>query len=353
VGWPIPQHRARELRAIDVAADDLVLAADRANPRALARLELATTPLLLGSFDPTSRPGDKEIPPTPGSAMTTHSTRRSPASNAPARAGRLPQREGATEDVLKSQRVVEILGPVRWLGSLGGSVWLLDADGERLVAQCSPGVSEEARGLCAIAAVPNAPLVPDVIAHQGDPLLLRYVLPGPRDPRHDEELGSRLAHLHAAPWPRFGGGSSRIGNCRVDPDPAGATATASGFYAARVGKLARQAELASDLEAPLPRLHDLLDGVPASLCHGDLWWGNVINAADGRGWLIDPSHHGGVAEENLGMLALFGPVPERLLRAYHEVHPLDEDWRARAELLQVVPLLVHTILFTAHYREAL
>ena len=61
------------------------------------------------------------------------------------------------------------------------------------------------------------------------------------------------------------------------------------------------------------RLPDLLPPGGPALVHGDLWWGNVLFGADGRGWLIDPSVHGGHPEEDLAMLALFGPVPDRLL----------------------------------------
>jgi fructosamine-3-kinase len=84
--------------------------------------------------------------------------------------------------------------------------------------------------------------------------------------------------------------------------------------------------------------------------HGDLWWGNVLFGSDGQSWLIDPSVHGGHPEEDLAMLALFGPVPERLVRAYDEVHPLTSGWQDRVALFQLYPLLVHAVLFGAGYR---
>ena len=84
--------------------------------------------------------------------------------------------------------------------------------------------------------------------------------------------------------------------------------------------------------------------------HGDLWWGNVLFGRDGRAWLIDPSVHGGHPEEDLAMLALFGSVPDRLLRAYTEVHPLQTGWEERAALFQLAPLLVHAVLFGGGYR---
>jgi len=98
------------------------------------------------------------------------------------------------------------------------------------------------------------------------------------------------------------------------------------------------------------RLSDLLPPGGPALVHGDLWWGNVLFGADGRAWLIDPSVHGGHPEEDLAMLALFGRVPERLLRAYMEVRPMEAGWEDRVDLFQLYPLLVHAVLFDGGYR---
>jgi fructosamine-3-kinase len=76
----------------------------------------------------------------------------------------------------------------------------------------------------------------------------------------------------------------------------------------------------------------------------------VLFGTDGRTWLIDPSVHGGHPEEDLAMLALFGAVPDRLLRAYAEVHPPSPGWEERIELFQLYPLIVHAVLFGGGYR---
>jgi fructosamine-3-kinase len=89
---------------------------------------------------------------------------------------------------------------------------------------------------------------------------------------------------------------------------------------------------------------------PPARLHGDLWSGNVLWAADGRVWVIDPAAHGGHRESDLAMLALFGaPQLERIIGAYEEVAPLAEGWRERVPLHQAWPLLVHAALFGGGY----
>ena len=74
--------------------------------------------------------------------------------------------------------------------------------------------------------------------------------------------------------------------------------------------------------------------------------------ADGRPWLIDPSAYGGHREVDLAMLRLFGgrAGPERrVFAAYEEATPLADGWEERVELWQLLPLLVHAVLFGGGY----
>jgi fructosamine-3-kinase len=224
---------------------------------------------------------------------------------------------------------------------------MVEAGGRLLVVKVGPGSPDEADGLRRLGGVPGAPPVPDVVLADGDLLVTTAVEQVPRTAEHEEALGRALARLHQTAVSHWGGGSGFIGACAVDraPRPDGMA-----FYGARFEELARKCGLERAVAPVVARLHDVLPPGGPALLHGDLWWGNVLFGANGRSWLIDPSVHGGHPEEDLAMLALFGPVPHRVSAAYAEVLPLHPAWEERVALFQLYPLLVHTVLFGGGYR---
>lgn len=242
--------------------------------------------------------------------------------------------------------VADRLGPVTERSPLGTGVWRVTAGGRPYAVKHGSGVADEAAGLRQLGAVPSAPAVPEVVHADVDVLVTSWVATGPRTPAHEVELGRTLAELHLWPHVTWGGGSSSIGACRVT---AAEGEDAPTFYGHRLAELARTAHLERAVLPVVDRLPELLPPEAPALLHGDLWWGNVLWGADGRAWVIDPSVHGCHPEEDLAMLALFGPVPDRLLSAYDEVRPLADGWRDRQPLFQLVPLLVHAVLFGGGY----
>jgi fructosamine-3-kinase len=69
----------------------------------------------------------------------------------------------------------------------------------------------------------------------------------------------------------------------------------------------------------------------------------------GPATLIDPAAHGGHREVDLAMLQLFGAPSPRFFAAYEEAAPLAGGHEARVPLFQLLPLLVHAVLFGGGY----
>lgn len=208
--------------------------------------------------------------------------------------------------------------------------------------------------------------VPAVLAvgDDGDPgprfLVLEWIEQGRLSAAGEEELGRGLAALHAAGAPAFGGGEDlRIGALRLPNQP---LADWPSFYAERrlrplLGAATRQGALspagARAVERVCERLPELAGPPePPARLHGDLWRGNVLAGADGRPWLVDPAAHGGHREVDLAMLELFGAPGPRVLGAYREAAPLLDGHEERRELWQLLPLLVHAVLFGGAYGAA-
>ncbi len=208
----------------------------------------------------------------------------------------------------------------------------------------------EAEGLNSLrSAVPG--LVPDVVHVDEDWLLLEWAERSVASPEAAENLGVKLAELHARPAGDFGDGPAqgRIGSLAM---PAGTFETWAPMYA--------HLRLRPLVDESLPECVALVDalleepewaGPPeaASLLHGDLWAGNVLWTEHPR--LIDPACHVGNRETDLAMLALFGtPHLDRILAAYQQSFPLDPGWQYRVGLHQLWPLLVHARMFGGAYR---
>jgi fructosamine-3-kinase len=228
----------------------------------------------------------------------------------------------------------------------------------------APGeYAAEAAGLRWLAE-PGALRTPAVLDVADGYLALEWVQPGNLDAAGGEELGRGLAATHAAGAPRFGAFATAaedvgwLGSLAVSNRP---TDTWAEFYVERrlrpLARLARDRDALGDrgltaLERVCERMTELVGPPePPARLHGDLWSGNVLADAAGRPWLIDPSAYGGHREVDLAMLELFG-APAGALEAYREASPLADGWRERVGLYQLLPLLVHALLFGWSYRDA-
>ncbi len=224
----------------------------------------------------------------------------------------------------------------------------------------------EAAGLRWLAAA-GAP-VPRILEVGDDPpsLALERIEPGSLGAAGAEQLGHDLAALHRAGAPAHGAlppdspdDTLRIGLARLQVRERESWLD---FYArdlvlplvaqARDGGALGAADSAA-VESVCDRLAELAGPAePPARLHGDLWSGNVLPGPDGRARLIDPAAYGGHREVDLAMLRLFGAPNARVFAAYEESHPLAEGHGERVALWQLLPLLVHAVLFGGSYGAA-
>jgi fructosamine-3-kinase len=205
----------------------------------------------------------------------------------------------------------------------------------------------EAAGLRWLAEPAALPL-PAPLAWDDDWLALEWLDSAPRGPGFEDALGRGLAQLHAAGADAFAG-PMLVGDVRLEGEPAPDWPT---FYGERrLAPLARMAGI--DLDRLIARLGELCGPPePPARLHGDLWSGNVMSGPGGEPWLVDPAAYGGHREIDLAMLQLFGSPPPSFFAAYQEVAPLADGWRERVELNQLLPLLIHAVLFGGGYGAA-
>jgi len=259
-------------------------------------------------------------------------------------------------------------------GDINDAYHVVLADGRDAFVKTRPDAAPgeyaaEAAGLRWLAE-PGGVRTPEVLEVGEDYLALEWIDGGPPtrlDAAGTEELGRGLAATHAAGAACFGWPE----DLDADPTPAGfgslrlsnrPAADWPTFYAER--RLAPLVRIASErgalsqagieaVQRVCERMPELSGPAePSARLHGDLWSGNVMADANGRPWLIDPSAYGGHREVDLAMLRLFGAPSERVFAAYEEIAPLADGWRERIELYQLLPLLVHALLFGGSYGAA-
>jgi len=199
----------------------------------------------------------------------------------------------------------------------------------------------EAAGLNALR-VPGAPVVPEVLGHGRDWLLLEDLgdqgqwedLPRPANDPWWDGFGRAMAHLHGCTYNRCGWWHDTYwGTMRMDNRW---NADGAAFYAEqRFRWFLRRSDICRlvpghrrrQVDILAARLASIVPPQPACLNHGDLWAGNRACTRDGRPAMIDPFVHAGWASCDLHNCVQYGGFPERFFDAYRESRWLPSDWR--------------------------
>jgi fructosamine-3-kinase len=184
-----------------------------------------------------------------------------------------------------------------------------------------------------------------------------------------QEFGAALAGLHSRPVAAFGESPTAADGQQPPNGWLGAVPISYGewsdwprFYTR--ARLLPTAELAHQVgglsQQGLDQVSHLCDLLaagsidtgteqPPVRIHGDLWAGNLL-WRDSKVAVIDPAAHGGHPETDLGMLLLFPPTHlDDILASYRDTRHLDNSWEQRVPLHQLLPLLIHAVMFGSGY----
>jgi fructosamine-3-kinase len=222
-------------------------------------------------------------------------------------------------------------------GYIGRTSRAVLADGRTvLIKRCPYPAAQEADGLRALAAA-GAP-APGILGVGDRTLVLEWLQGEPDWPA----LGRAVARMHRHTADRFGwpvdnyAGRFPQDNTWTDDWPT--------FYVRhRVLPQLNRAEVPPEVRhriehacaGPLPVL--LRPDPPASLTHGDLWPGNMI---DGR-WLVDPAVSYADRELDLAYLSLSDDLPPEFMTAYLAEYPVDPGFDERRPALLLHKHLVN------------
>jgi len=250
-------------------------------------------------------------------------------------------------------------------GTINDAIQVDLADGRRAFVKTRPDArpgeyAAEAASLAWLAE-PGAVRLPAVIAVDETFLAIEWIEAGALVPAGEEALGRGLAAMHGTGAPRFG--AFHDGPPELHVGPLGFDATPCddwpAFYAERlvrpliaraVGRGALTDGAAGAVSRVCDRMADLAGPPePPARLHGDLWGGNVLGGEDGAAWLVDPIAYGGHREVDLAMLRLFGAPSPRVFAAYEEAAPPADGHEDRVALYQLLPLMIHAVLFGGGY----
>lgn len=223
-------------------------------------------------------------------------------------------------------------------------------------AHLYPGMFEvEAKSLLKLRSS-NSFVIPEVIGHGGIEdnmyLLLEYIKSEP-NLDFSESFAKALAKLHQNNSSEFGlDFNNYIG--RLSQENLPKRDSVLDFYINL--RLEPQFKMASErgfkfrnIDQFYKTLEDIIPEEKASLIHGDLWSGNYLITENGEACIFDPAVAYAPREMDIAMMKLFGGYPQEIFEIYHNIYPLQHNWKNRIEIWQLYYILVHVNLFGSSY----
>ncbi|PIQ63624.1 MAG: hypothetical protein COV99_01885 [Bacteroidetes bacterium CG12_big_fil_rev_8_21_14_0_65_60_17] len=217
----------------------------------------------------------------------------------------------------------------------------------------TPRILAESRGLDALeerleGSVP-APRACAMVSADVSAMALPWMDHAPWTNAHWEHLAEVLASLSLPHGTPFGWTRDNF----IGPTPQVNTQTQDWVEFVRWSRLVPMLDRLNLRAAAEPFLQELDRWVPRapipSLCHGDLWMGNVIPGNDNTCILIDPAVHVGDVWADVAMLMLFGSPPGRFHAALADKAGSGPPTAECMTVYQMYHVLNHAILFGGAY----
>lgn len=184
-------------------------------------------------------------------------------------------------------------------------------------------------------------------------LLLEYISPAAPTDDFWKSFAKKLGQLHQSSSSHFGLATNNYIGSLQQFNQSNAKTSAEFYIESRLKpQFALAAEngfVFKDLEHFYQSLLSFLPDEKPSLLHGDLWNGNQFCSTQNQPVLIDPAISYGSREMDLAMMQLFGGFPSEVFAYYHQLFPLEENYKNRIPIWQLYYLLVHLNLFGQSY----